>query len=240
MKFGKLAKKTSYKTIKFKKYVLDGFAAPPPAFSTLDRVYKNLGISDPTVLFPMDGNDSLGDCSFASACHASTTWNGMVGVKHIPTDCDKEYLAFTGGQDNGCALLDVLNHWHNVGIAGSKILGFAEIDSKNHDHVKLAIKEFGLVYSGFQVPDNCMDQFNAGQAWTGGTLLNEGHAVSEPEYDENGLTNFTWGTTQKGTWGWWDECVDECYCVIPRVALLNAFQGIDYATMVNDLKLLAA
>ncbi len=238
MKFGKLAKRSDYRTLKFSKYLSPSLPPPPPSFSTLDRVYKNLGISDPSILFPMDGNDTLGDCTFAAAFHASTVWNGMVGVKHIATDCSDEYLKFTGGQDNGCNELDVLNLWHNSGIAGSKILGFVEVDPKNHDHIKQAIKLFGLVYLGFQVPDNCMQQFEAGQTWTGGNLLNEGHAIIAAEYDPDTLNNLTWGATQKGTWGWNDECVDECYAIVPHLALLDSFQGIDYASIYNDLQAL--
>ena len=68
---------------------------------------------------------------------------------------------------------------------------------------------FGGVYLGFQVQQDCLQDFNNHQLWTPGPLLNEGHAVCAVAYDANGVTVLTWGNTQQGTWAWWDECVDE-------------------------------
>jgi hypothetical protein len=38
------------------------------------------------------------------------------------------------------------------------------------------------------------------------------------EYDKNGVTVLTWGNTQRATWVWWDECVDEAYAILPPEA----------------------
>ena len=57
---------------------------PPPASAdTLPRLYSKLKTSDPTKLFPMDGNDTLGDCTIAALAHAVTIYEGLVGKKDI-------------------------------------------------------------------------------------------------------------------------------------------------------------
>src|ERR1017187_2020098 len=68
---------------------------------------------DPSVLFPMDGNDQYGDCTFAAKAHAVTLYRGLVGQSDIMAGPQvvNSYLAFTGGQDTGCTELDVLNDW---------------------------------------------------------------------------------------------------------------------------------
>lgn len=48
------------------------------------RVYAGIGVSDPTKLFPMDGNDTLGDYTVAAAAHAITTWRGLTRKDSIP------------------------------------------------------------------------------------------------------------------------------------------------------------
>lgn len=242
MKFGKLAPLNDYRTLRLSSYLEADLPAPPPSYSTLERVYKNLNVSDPKELFPMDGNDRLGDCTIAAVGHAATLFNGMIGVKHIYTEEEivNTYLKLTGGKDTGLRELDVLNYWRKNVTCGSKILGYAKIRTSNHDHIKQAIKIFGGVYIGFQVTENCLEQFENNQTWTTGKLLNEGHAVFATDYDENGVTVLTWGNVQKGTWQWWDQCVDEAYAIIPRVALLDSFQYINFYQLQKDLKAIAA
>ena len=50
------------------------------------------------------------------------------------------------------------------------------------------------------------------------------------------VTVLTWGSTQKGTWAWWDECVDEAYAILPPEASNPAFApGFDVAELQTDL-----
>jgi C1A family cysteine protease len=76
---------------------------------------------------------------------------------------------------------------------------------KNHTHVQQAIHLSGGVYLGFQVQENCIQEFDAGKPWTPGTLTADGHAVFAVGYDQDGVTVLTWGNIQQGTWAWWDE-----------------------------------
>lgn len=218
LRFGKLAAKHDYRTLLYKDFV-GTLPAPSVSLSNTQRAYKALGNSNPAEVFPMDGNDTEGDCTMAEAAHLTTAANAYIGKKKIPAAhaVVSAYLKMSGGQDTGLNVLDVLNHWRKNGLFGEKILGFVKLDPKNHIHVQQAMQYF-LCYSGFQVQANCMADFNAGKVWTPGKLLNEGHAVPGMDYDADTVSVLTWGAVQKGTWGWWDACIDEAYAVIPKEA----------------------
>ena len=66
-RFGKHPRKSDYRTLRFKNYVTAALPPPPSSLNVLDRVYAKLGTSDATTLFPLDGNDTLGDCTMAAA-----------------------------------------------------------------------------------------------------------------------------------------------------------------------------
>src|SRR5437016_223857 len=108
-RFGKHPPKVDYRSLRFKSYLTPAVAPPPPAFDVLQRVYQKLDTTDPTKLFPMDGNDSKGDCTIAAVAHAITTYRGIVGQRRIisQTAVIKLYLHLTGGLDSGLNELDV-------------------------------------------------------------------------------------------------------------------------------------
>lgn len=241
-RFGKHPPKQDYRTLRFKNYLTPGLAAPPPSYDVLPNVYKQLKVSDPTKLFPMDGNDSLGDCTIAGLAHAITVYRGLIGKQEImpKQNVIKLYMHLTGGIDSGLNELDVLNYWQSTGVARDKILAFASVGVKNHTHLQQAIQLFGGVYLGFQVQQNCIQEFDARQPWTPGPLTQDGHAVFAVAYDSTGVTVLTWGNTQKATWAWWDECVDEAYVILPPEAKQPGFSpGFDFAQLEADLKAVA-
>jgi hypothetical protein len=141
-RFGKHAPKLDYRTLRFKSYLTPQIPPPPVSYDVLAAVYKKLGTSDPTTLFPMDGNDSLGDCTIAALAHAITVFNGLVGKNVIMAQQDvvKLYFKLTGGADSGMNELDVLNYWQSNPVAGGQIVAYAKIDVKNHTHIQQAIK----------------------------------------------------------------------------------------------------
>jgi hypothetical protein len=238
-RFGKHPPKHDYRTLRLKNYLTPALAAPPASYDVLPRVYEKLSTSDPTQLFPMDGNDSLGDCTIAALAHAVTVFRGVIGRRKI---WDKQavvklYLHLTGGVDSGLNELDVLNYWQSHSASGDKILAFASIDVKNHTHVQQAIQLFGGVYLGFVVQQNCIQEFDARQPWTPGPLTQDGHAVFAVAYDSAGVTVLTWGNTQKATWTWWDECVDEAYAILPPEAKQSDFApGFNFVQLQADLQ----
>ena len=235
-RFGKHPPKLDYRTLRLRNYLTPALPAPPPSYDVLPRVYEKLKMSDPTKLFPMDGNDTLGDCTIAALAHAITTFRGLVGRLNITPKAAvvKLYMHLTGGVDSGLNELDVLNYWRRHAVSGDEILGYASIDVKNHTHIQQAIQLFGGVYLGFQVQQNCIQEFDARQPWTPGPLTQDGHAVFAVTYDSAGVTVLTWGNTQKATWAWWDECVDEAYAILPPEA-----KNLDFAPGFNSVQLKA-
>jgi len=240
-RFGKHPPKHDYRTLRLKDYLKPGLEAPPAAYDVLPNVYDKLKVSDPATLFPMDGNDQLGDCTIAALAHAATVYHGLVGKKSILAQKSviKLYYHLTGGVDSGLNELDVLNYWREHSAAADKIIGYVAIDPKNHTHVQQAIKIFGGVYLGFQVQQNAIKDFDAHKPWTPGKLTQDGHAVYAVSYDAQAVTVLTWGNTQKGTWGWWDECVDEAYAILPPQAKSSDFSGINFAELQADLEAVA-
>jgi hypothetical protein len=237
-RFGKHPPQVDYRTLRFKDYIKSSLAAPPATYNVLTDVYKNLKTTDPTKLFPMDGNDSVGDCTCAGLAHAITTYCGLVGKKTIMAKAAvlKLYYHLTGGPDTGLDELNVLNYWRQNSVDGVEIMAFVKLDPKNHTNVQQAIQLFGGVYLGFQVQENAQQEFEAHQPWTPGPLTNDGHAVFAVAYDANGVTVLTWGNTQQATWAWWDECVDEAYAILPPQAKDPKFApGFDLAQLQADL-----
>jgi len=145
-RFGKHPAKRDYRTLRFKDYLTAAVAPPPAQYSVLTRVYDNLRNSDPTTLFPMDGNDTLGDCTIAALAHADTVYGGMVNRKHIMPQKSvvKVYLHLTGGVDGGLNELDVLNYWRQNKVGGDQILAYVSVDPKNHTHIQQAAALFGV------------------------------------------------------------------------------------------------
>ncbi|SRR5579871_380041 len=237
-RFGKHPPKLDYRTLRFKNYLTSAIPAPAPSYNVLSRVYQSLKTTDATKLFPMDGNDILGDCTIAAVAHAITVYRGLFGTEKImPKQAVVAlYEKLTGGPDTGLNELDVLNYWRKRAVSGDKILAYASIDPKNHTHVEQAIQLFGGVYLGFQVQQNCIQEFDARRPWTPGPLTHDGHAVFAVGYDGHGVSVLTWGNIQQGTWAWWDECVDEAYAILPAEATRPDFApGFDVAQLQTDL-----
>ena len=239
-RFGKHPPKVDCRTLRFADYVTPALAAPPPSYNVLDHL--KLKTNDPTKLFPMDGNDTLGDCTIAALAHAVTTYRGLVNKQTIMAKnaVVKLYMHLTGGVDSGLQELDVLNYWRQNKVNGDEILSYVSISTKNRTHIQQAIQLFGGVYLGFQVQANCIQEFDARQPWTPGPLTNDGHAVYAVGYDQNYLTVLTWGNTQQATWAWWDECVDEAYGILPPEAKDPTFApGFNLAQLQADLAAVA-
>jgi len=217
--FGKHPKKTKFKTIKLAKY-MSALPAPDPSFDNLTKVYTRAGTTDASVLFPMDGNDTKGDCTCAGIAHGITVYHAISSPGGIVVPSSKDvislYNRLTCYRDRGYNELDLLTKWRKHSYLGEKIIAFGELDPKNHTHIMQAIQFFGDVYMGFQVQANAITDFNNNHTvWTPGTLLNEGHAMFTTGYDPQTVNNLTWAAEQKGTWDWVDETWDEAYAIIP-------------------------
>jgi hypothetical protein len=240
-KFGKHPKKTDRKnrTLQLSKYTTE-MAPPPTAYNLLDDVSSRVKPNDVPTLFGMLGNDKYGNCVMVGGAHFLTLWNALIGILKTFTTCFvvKWYKKLTGGGDNGLNMLDVLKQWVNDEILGESIIAFAEIDPRDHVNVMRAISVFKGAYLGFNVQQDCMADFDAIPKimWTPGILTNDGHCVDGVAYNSSKVTVLTWADKQDGSWDWWDECVDECYVIIPKEAEdPNFAPGFDLESLKTDL-----
>jgi hypothetical protein len=240
---GKLPKQVDPKgrTLMMAKYMV-AVPDPPRRFSNLDVVANKLKFTGTIAqLFPMDGNDTVGDCVVAAKAHKITIDNGRVGELQVPTL--KEVLDFywgrTGGEDTGLNMLDTLKYLRKHPLHSHKILGFGEIDLHNHKLVKQCIWLFGGVDLGFLVQNAAFADFDANRVWTPGPSDGGGHDVLAAEYDDDAdtISLLTWGGRAKGNWAWWDAQVDEAYAILPPEAKLKGFaDGFNYKQLAADLK----
>ena len=240
-RFGKLPARNSSKTWLFDDYGAPGLPPPPLRSCNLSRVYTALGTSDPTELFPMDGNDTVGCCTIAGLAHLLTIFNAFLGRKVIPSTADvlKLYYQLTGGPDTGLDLMTVMNYCRQNSFLGEKpILAYAKLDPHNLIHVQYGVYWFGGLYSGMQVQANAIKEFDARKPWTPGKLLNEGHCIVTADYTATEETVLTWGNTELATWPWEKKCVDELYAISPQEAQEPCYcPGFDLVQLQKDLAL---
>lgn len=241
MKYGRLPAKIDSRTLQYEKYALSSLPSPLISCSSLYRMQYELKIGDCVPLFPMDGNDLLGNCTCAGLAHLITLWDGLIGKQTVmpADDVIALYRKLTGGPDTGLACIDVLNYWMNNEVNGHKPLGYVAIDPTNITHVKQAVDIFGSVYIGFKTQSDTLPDFHQGITWQPGQTDNDGHCVVVTAYSPACVRVLTWGGTQLGTWGWFTHMVDECFCVLPDEATVKTFaQGFDLATLQADLQLI--
>jgi hypothetical protein len=236
---GKLARKSDFRTLRMSSYLK---GAVPTAPVSVDNIARAVAATKfpITALFPMDGNDEYGDCTICGVSHIDTLWEAFLGRVVIAPQSlvESSYFKLTGGADSGLNELDVLNWWRKNRFNGDDILAYVAVKASDHNAVKLAIELFGAVYIGIQCTQELDAQFSAGVPWTSGRLTQDGHCVVVPSYTADDLTCLTWGSDQKMTWPFWDQCVDECYCLLPPEAMLKGFNPLfDFSQLNADLRL---
>jgi hypothetical protein len=144
-----------------------------------------------------------------------------------------------GVDDNGRAMLTMLNYARTSGIGPEKVSGYASIDvGVPKGAIRYAIDLLGFCYVGLELPLSAQSQ----SLWsvTSGPKAKPGswggHAVILVDYDAAGPTCVTWGTLVHMTWGFWTRYCDEAYAVL-YPSWLNA-QGTSPASL--DLAQLSA
>jgi hypothetical protein len=191
----------------------------------------------PEAAWGMLGNDQYGDCTCAGVGHmriGDVFVNQGATLTVTTAQALAFYSAITGfrpddpSTDQGAVCQDVLDYWRKNGFLGEKIVAFARVNVKSAKEVRQAIQIFGQLYTGFQVPDSAMEQFNAGQPWdvVEGASIEGGHCVTVGAYDKDGLTAVTWGKTQRLTWDFWDAYFEEAWVVVGPDDI-NPSSGLD-------------
>jgi hypothetical protein len=241
-KLGKLPAKFDSRTLRFSKYAT-GLPDPPQSCDYTPKIPSPLG---------MLGNDQYGDCGFAAAVHQEMTWVDNES-QSLPVPSSQaviaEYLAFTGGQDTGVVLLDMLKFWRTTGINGRKIGAFALVNNQNPKEVQQAIWLFGGIFIGINLPV----AWQQDQVWdcpgtpTGSYAPGSwgGHAICSPKYfivagaSEAGVYVISWGQIILLTWKAFSIYVDETYAILSTDwtdGTRPAPNGFDLATLNADLQ----
>jgi hypothetical protein len=138
-----------------------------------------------------------------------------------------EYLVKTGGPD------------------GVKAVGFASVDVGNPAEVQAAIAIFGYVWTGINVLDANMDEFNSGEPWdyVKGSPLDGGHSVITGGYGAPGSGALggddrfiTWAEETSFTDAFWKHEAEEAWVVIWPEHLGSAefLAGVDMAAFAED------
>lgn len=254
-KLGRQPRRCDPRTLQLAKYLETAGAVLPPAPLT-----KNWG--DKVSAWGMMLNDTLGDCTIASAAHMvlSASTNNEAPKTISDADIQTAYSAVSGyvagdpSTDNGAVELDVLNYWRQTGIGGDKIEAYAAIDlSENEALIKQAIWLFGGIYIGVDLPLSAQDQdvWNiTGADAANGHLIGRnqpgswgGHAIPVLGYDTQAYQCVTWGAAKWMTKAWFDAYVTEAYVVIspdwvpPAGVAPNA---LDLKTLQGDLALVTS
>lgn len=246
-KLGKLAPKYNPKTLKFTKYLSPAIPSPP------EKVYREYKIADAD--WGMFGNDTVGDCTCAAIAHMLMLFTAHTGKIVVPTldDVIKLYTAVSGyipgddSTDNGTAITDVLNYWQTFGLAGHKILGWAQINNGSTLRRAQGVWLFGALDVGVQLPDSAEDQFAQGKDFeiVPKAKIVGGHSIIQPGYGHLGDDFVTWGKGyQKASRQWTNRYMDEAYIVITEDWINEASglapNGFNIDELRADLKAIAA
>ncbi len=212
------------------------------------------------VTLPMYANDRLGDCTCAGAGHGIGCMSAFLGTEALFTDTEiiKMYSAVsgydpaTGANDNGAELADVCKYLMTTGITDTngklhKLAAWAEIEEFNNlTLLQSVLYNFGTVYCAFQLPDDALDVFDAGQPWTNYSQApdpNEGHCmvIQYSAVQDTAIWNdetlVTWAAGQKACRAWMRKYLCESIVMVSE-DYVNAngtnISGLNLQQMITD------
>jgi hypothetical protein len=152
--------------------------------------------------WPMDGNDTYGDCGEAMACHTAgiLTYRQGKGSEFLPSSQAllQQYFAESGG-DNGMDEDMERDIWLNKGIAGNsaiKALDVLDIDPSDKLLCNYCIDQFYATNLAWSVPDAFIQGFTDGSSWLQPMTPdpNNGHYTTLTNIDaQNNNKLLTWG-----------------------------------------------
>lgn len=189
-------------------------------------------------------NDTYGDCTVAGVAHAIEAWNVEVNERDpIPTDEETKaaYFALTGGADSGCVEADVLKTWHNEGLFGHKIAGYAPVGVHDLTGFHQAVAFYGGAYLGVALPASAQEQFAYQEEWdvVPGSPIEGGHCILAVGYDQHSVQCVTWGSVVNVSYPWLAHYLTETWAIIGN-QFTEAGKGplLDLATLQADLALI--
>lgn len=193
--------------------------------------------SAPSFTYPMDLNDTYGDCVVAGFDHFRQTITGLLtGTQKnfTTTEIETFYKTQNPGfpqEDNGMNIQTFLEY-----LAKEKyILGFAKIDHRNEQEMKGAIYMGLAVLTGAQLQQAQETQFSEKKPWDTviGSPYIGGHCTVSIGYKNSPdqETVVTWGAQQQVTKQWTNQ-IDEAWFVLLQ-------EHIDHPTFRNHFNLAA-
>jgi hypothetical protein len=186
-------------------------------------------------------NDTYGDCTVAGVAHAIEAWNVEVNEHDaIPTDDETKtaYFALTGGADSGCVEANVLKTWHNDGLFGHKIAGYAPVNVHDLTGFHQAVAFYGGAYLGVALPASAQEQFANGEEWVvvPGSPIEGGHCILAVAYNQHTVQVVTWGQVVYVSYVWLSTYMTECWAIIaPEFVEAGRGPALDLATLQADL-----
>jgi hypothetical protein len=152
------------------------------------------------------GNDTLGDCTAAGACHLTESWTAAAGAPVVlqVADAIAFYSLSTGyvpgdsSTDQGGDEITVLSTWRDKGLDGNgshAIVGWLVVDPTNAAEVKQAMYLFENLYFGIELDSSWPQSVSGnGFVWSGGTPNPaDGHCIVGGGADTSGITVNSWG-----------------------------------------------
>ncbi len=151
-----------------------------------------------TIKYPILGNDQVGDCYYADACHCTQTFAGNAGtlLTFNAAAVVARYRVLSGG-DNGLGDQQIFPEWQ-AGIVGPngphKILDDMTVNPNDDAAIRLGMWLFcGASYTA-ALPDAWIADPQPGQVWDAATPdPNNGHAMHLSGFDAHYYYDETWG-----------------------------------------------
>lgn len=245
MKLGKKPVKNDPRTLRLRTYIKAESLPPIPASISYSNKVGN---------YPMYRNDEIGNCAIAGPAHQIQTWSANDGEEITPTEDQvlKDYQRVGGwnpgdsSTDNGCILLDVMNHWRRKGICNRKIAAYAKVNDNDPEMFKAGVFMFGGLTLGVNLPiavQNADDwtlpdhiPLRQRASWQPGGW--GGHCVIATGYNQNGIEFISWGRVMQMNWPFMAMYCDESYAAVATEWLgpdLRAPNGLDMTTLLKDL-----
>lgn len=195
-------------------------------------------------------NDEIGDCAIVGPANQIHLTHDNAGRPWTPPESEviKAYSALTkydpqtGKNDTGCVMLDVMNYWRYVGIAGNKIQAYVGVNPRNIKQVRTALYLFGGLIAGCGLPLSAQNQevWDVVDPYLKGDSMPYswgGHCVLIPSYDP--WRCVTWGELQSFTPAWLATYCDELFAVVAKGWIKDSGKspsGFDYQTLMADLQ----
>lgn len=178
----------------------------------------------------MLGNDQYGDCVAVTWANVRRLVTSLLTATPAYPSQDEVFTVYKTqnpgfpDEDNGMDIQTLLE-WlvSHGGPDGVKAAGFAAVNHTNPAEVKAAIALFGYVWTGINVLEQNMNEFNDSQPWdySPNSPLDGGHSVVTGGYGTPGAGPLggderfiTWAAETSFTDSFWQHDVEEAWVVI--------------------------